>query len=78
MKMPLSATLDISDVRVEGSFLRPKHFLVLRISSKSKDVEIERYVRSFPLLLRVRLMLAKISLIRAYKKMEKFKSNNGL
>jgi hypothetical protein len=77
MKMPLSAVFKMRDLQFKG-LCHPKHFLVLTLVSKSQDVLIERYVRSFPFLLRVRLMLAKLSAIRAYKKMEKFKEHNGL
>lgn len=77
MKVPLSATMKLSQVEMFAA-VRPKHFLVYEIQSKSGDVRVVRYVRSWPVLLRVRLFLAKLALIKAYQKIEKFKAAHGV
>lgn len=77
MKVPLSAKMAMG-MYTHMAPVRPKHFFMLSIESKSGDVKIVRYVRSWPWLLRFRLFAAKQKLIVAYKKAMIFKDNQGL
>lgn len=70
------AELRISFETYEG-FLRPKGFFVLSLKNPNFEAELKRYVNSGPILLRLRLWVAKVKLIKTHRKLLKFLYRNS-
>ena len=75
MWVPKGAVLSVTSVEFKG-LLRPKHFFVVRCSDEKGELSVERYVRSWPFLLRVRLALHCRRAVLAFVKAKAFKARH--
>lgn len=74
VKLPPGTTLHVETITFPG-LLRPKHFVKLTLKSVVLHHPLERYARSWPILLRYRLWKKTRKLVASHRKLAKFVEN---
>jgi hypothetical protein len=78
MRFPVGTTVKLKTTKWSMGPIRPKMFIVVSLTNKELDDDVEAYVRAWPMFLRLRLWFAMARAKRVLEKTLAFKRNNGI